>query len=423
METTSCSFGCLWGSASRWAGFVGLRRREGSVCLSGISCFSVALLVLIVAALLSPQVVLGQQKEVATPTCNSETGPLTLRIPLAQQNYVSSVTSEPVTFKCGAGLTSLVPGKKSSTGSFTEFCVDSECTRTASLSSINMTLAETSKAGKLGRLPQETTGTPGTSGRKLSTQDTTYTLTLQEVPEMGQSVYFMCSSNSSTEREDTSSRNEDTEKRCIVQISVWGQSGPALENDGKLDLHPACFQAVTSECGCVRVCVYRRSWQITVCSEDKESVSLQVNESGRSVAFGCGQTRVLSPVLFDKVFQVSDKGQLTEVSLSSVVSNSTLIEASDDADSFSETPAYELTVKELPNDGNKLLRYQCSPSESSAKPVNKDSSGTDTSTTKVCNVLIEVTQSGSVAGAAVGGATLAATVLGFVLAFVPSVLN
>nr|CEL65420.1 TPA: protein phosphatase 2C, putative [Neospora caninum Liverpool] len=231
----------------------------------------------------------------------------------------------------------------------------------------------------------------GSDGRKQDTQNS-YTLTVEKVPQMGQSVYFICSSKSPTAAGEEVSRSEDAEKRCIVQISVWGQMIPALENDA-------------------------------VCSEDKESVSLQVNESGRSVAFGCGQTRVLSPVLFDKVFQASDKGQLTEVSLSSVVSNSTLIEASDDADSFSETPAYELTVKELPNDGNKLLRYQCSPSESSTQTVNKGSSGTDTSTTKVCNVLIEVTQSGSVAGAAVGGATLAATVLGFVLAFIPSILN
>ncbi|KAF4643639.1 SAG-related sequence SRS14A [Toxoplasma gondii] len=82
----------------------------------------------------------------------------------------------------------------------------------------------------------------------------------------------------------------------------------------------------------------------------------------------------------------------TEVSVSSVVLNSTLASSSANVSTSSEASAYVLVVNELPQDRGELLLYQCSPHPGTQNE--REPQEADLSKTKVSNVLIEAKQSG-----------------------------
>ncbi|PFH36553.1 hypothetical protein BESB_047450 [Besnoitia besnoiti] len=242
-------------------------------------------------------------REDTTPICNlaGTTLPLTL-----------SQVKTKLEFKCGSGLTALLP-KSQKDQSQTEFCRDSSCTTKVSLGELNL---------------------------KFEKAADKYGVTADELPDQPHTVYFVCAVDSQSDEKQGRSLSLRSaaakDQRCVVQLSVYAKTPSTVQADN-------------------------------VCDGSKvTSVSLKVTEDLTPAVFGCGEGRALSPALFEKVLQRADGAETTqEVALQSLLPKATLT-ANSSGSSDVLGAAYTLTVPELPEAGPVKLGYKCAASKPAA---------------------------------------------------------
>ncbi|CBZ55883.1 SRS domain-containing protein [Neospora caninum Liverpool] len=287
------------------------RRIPNRFCSTGVS-FVIFLCTLLTVSLrlVAPATAMGKSN-----VCTYEGIPVLLRI---------KKQGEAVTFKCGAVQPYVLPAKVEQ--HYTSYCRDSLCMETSPLSGVTVT---------------------ATPGDLLA--DTEYKITASEaLPERPYTMYFVCTSENPAG--DVKHRHEMTgvepfalyqEKRCQVQVSVWGATPPA-EFDSKYE-----------------------------CGSDVTHVAHTIDEADSSFTFRCGPDRFLSPGILD--VYVEPPGYVDIHSLDTMLPYADLYEHQSSTSDV--TPAYTLSVKKLQKKRERKLGYLCLPESMDAQ---------------ICNVVITV---------------------------------
>ncbi|CBZ51659.1 SRS domain-containing protein [Neospora caninum Liverpool] len=264
-------------------------------------------------------------------------------LPVVAQDVVNQCAAEtpvlsiPVTdttaveFKCAAQVTNLYPQYSASVPQ--KVCESSACTSEVQLKIPNATLGQT---------------------------DDKYTFTVSQASEEASTVYFKCSSVAPAIQNlrDTITKEDNGEKKCTVQIAVWG---PPIQG---LPEYPTPSK----------------------CAANQSTLNLEVNSSNKSVTFACGDGNVLSPALFDNVF--SAEGCTEESPLADHLSTASLVQhGTTEAGKDAKKPAYTFQVTSLPAE-EKTVCYQCRKSSPSGR-------SNDPTCTVYIKVAKEETDSGS----------------------------
>ncbi|PFH36550.1 SAG-related sequence [Besnoitia besnoiti] len=250
-----------------------------------------------------------------------------------------------VQFKCGENLTTLLPEKKPATHQ-THFCQDPKCTVQVPLGGLAFS-----------EDPLVSVAAPAAA------QQTTYTVSVEKLPDTPYTAYFVCSAQSkSPERSMRSPVAADSSPAlCVVQVSVWASKPTTVPSPNVCD------------------------------GTSSKKLSLKVGEDVEPVTFACGEKRELSPALFDDVFQTATEGQEMTAKLQSLIPQAKLIANGFDG-SAHQVPAYTLTVPELPETGPVQLLYKCAATKKSGKNRTRpEEEGLDSSETAAeCEVMVEV---------------------------------
>ncbi|KEP64342.1 UNVERIFIED_CONTAM: SAG-related sequence SRS14A [Hammondia hammondi] len=316
-----------------------LRRQASCVKRDSLRIFCLPLSVLLIAVLLQPQGSVGADSATDHPTCSAADKPVIVSI--TEARATESDEKGYVTFRCGEGA-SLIP-TKTADGAFTEFCKDSECARTASLSNNKLTLQEDSAAK--------------TEAQLSTAKGPLYKLSAAELPDKPFTAFFICK----TKAKAAPPSRSPAGSRCTVQVSIYGKEKLVLDS------------------------------KVMCNGKDAEQVSLRIDKAPAETDFLCGKGGVLSPPILDRVFQLAD-GQTKEVRLQSVVSGAVLAERSSSiAGDSALLPAYTLFVSELPEDKPKQLMYTCT-SKKETQPERETPAVREPpkAQTKPCNVVIEI---------------------------------
>ncbi|CBZ54597.1 SRS domain-containing protein [Neospora caninum Liverpool] len=220
----------------------------------------------------------------------------------------------PVDFTCGNGVSYLYPPYRSEA---TQVCRTSACTDVVGMSLTNVSLVSQS------------------NGLSITTTDV----------QQASTIYFQCT-DTATEthlsRLDSKppAGRSSSKKACTVQISIWGPPKQGFSypvpNNGPL--------------------------------------RLEITSASQSVTFACGNDQNLTPKLFDQICQ-SDGCESTAPLADTLAGASLVQHASPEGNP--NTPAYTLTVPQLPDESQTLF-YKC------ATGTDKDARAKD------CNVVITV---------------------------------
>ncbi|EPR59041.1 SAG-related sequence SRS14A [Toxoplasma gondii TgCatPRC2] len=316
-----------------------LKRQASRVKRASLRFLCLPLSILLIAALLQPQGSAGADSATDHPTCSAADKPVIVSI--TEPRATETDENGYVTFRCGEGA-SLIPTKNAD-GAFTEFCKDSECARTASLSNNKLTLQEDSEAK--------------TDAQLSTAKGPLYKLSASKLPDKPFTAFFICETNAKA----APPSRAPTGSRCKVQVSIYGKEKLVLDS------------------------------KVMCNGKDVEQVSLRIDKAPAETDFLCGKGGVLSPNILDQVFQLVD-GQTKEVSLHSLVSGAVLAERRSSIAGDSEVlPAYTLFVSKLPEDKPKQLMYTCS-SKQETQPERETLAVHEPpkAQTKPCNVVIEI---------------------------------